>query len=54
MFSYVVQTPEDTPVYIKGGIIDRLMFGVTAGCCVISLLLIAKTLVEMALPKKKN
>ncbi|KAJ8929505.1 hypothetical protein NQ314_017798 [Rhamnusium bicolor] len=47
------QRDDGVPIYLKGGISDKLLFGTSVVLCVIGLLEGARFLFTMSFPKKK-
>ncbi|BFF96027.1 cytochrome c oxidase subunit 7A1 mitochondrial [Drosophila madeirensis] len=49
----VFQAVNDVPVFLKGGPIDKALFGITAGLCGIGLISIVHMIYTMGFAKKK-
>ncbi|KAK9507713.1 hypothetical protein O3M35_007508 [Rhynocoris fuscipes] len=43
---------DSTPIYLKGGNVDRILFRFTMGCCILALSLIAKNFYQLTQGKK--
>lgn len=48
------QMADGVPIYLKGGIMDRILFGATVGLIGFGLISYALTVYPMAYPKKKH
>lgn len=46
------QLKDGTPVFLKGGPLDKALFGLTVGLCVVGVSLVFKTIYDLSYPKK--
>jgi hypothetical protein len=52
LYFCVFQKIDDLPVHIKGGPVDKVLFGVTLALCVIGIGYSLQTVYVMSVPKK--
>jgi hypothetical protein len=52
LYFCVFQRIDDLPIHIKGGPIDKVLFGVTMALCVVGIAYSLQTLYVMSVPKK--
>uniref|UniRef100_A0A336K248 CSON011198 protein n=1 Tax=Culicoides sonorensis TaxID=179676 RepID=A0A336K248_CULSO len=48
----IFQAKNNLPVFLKGGPVDRVLFGTTVACCALGLLGVGKLVYELGFKKK--